>query len=79
MFTEKVIVTLSTALKFASKFFRKRSFFYQNQQPLNNIEPFNRILRALFIAQCPYKFSSVLDLRKGSSRFRLLARELRLF
>jgi len=31
----------------------KRSFFDQNQQPLNNVEPFERILRALFIAQCP--------------------------
>ena len=61
--------TLSTALKFALKFFRKRSFFDQNQQPLNNVEPFERILRALFIAQCPYKFSSFLDLRNGSSRF----------
>ena len=27
-------LTLSTALKFASKFFRKRSFFDQKQQPL---------------------------------------------
>jgi len=36
-------VTLSTALKFSSKFFRKRSFFDQNQQTLNNVEPFERI------------------------------------
>ena len=72
-------VTLSTALKFSSKFFRKRSFFDQNQQPLINVEPFERILRALFIAQCPYKFSSFLDLRNGSSRFRLFARDFRLF
>jgi len=64
-----IVYTLSTALKFALKFFRKRSFFDQNQQPLNNVEPFERILRALFIAQCPYKFSSFLDLRNGSSRF----------
>ena len=72
-------VTLSTALKFLPKFFRKQSFFIQNQQPLNNIEPFERNLRALFIAQCPYKFSSFLDLRNGSSRFRLFAREFQLF
>ena len=37
-----------------------------------------RILRAL-IAQCPYKFSSFLDLGNGSSRFRLYARDFRLF
>jgi len=47
------MLTLSTALKFSSKFFRKRSFFDQNQQPLNNVEPFERILRALFKAREP--------------------------
>jgi len=76
---KNVQVTLSTALKFSSKFFRKRSFFDQNQQPLNNVEPFERILRALFIAQCPYKFSSFLDLRNGSSRFRLFEHDFQLF
>ena len=72
-------LTLSTALKFWPRFFWKWSFFDQKQQPLNNVEPFERILRALLIAQCPYKFSSFLDLRNGSSRFRLFARDLRLF
>ena len=57
----------------------KTKLFDQNQQPLNNVEPFERILRALFIAQCPYKFSSFLDLRNGSSRFRLFARDFRRF
>jgi hypothetical protein len=68
-------------MKFSSKFFWKRSFFDQNQQPLNNVEPFERILRlrALFITQCPYKFSSFLYLRNGSSRFPLFARDFRLF
>ena len=51
--------TLSTALKFALKFFRKRSFFDQNQQPFNNVEPFERIFRELFITQCLYKFSTI--------------------
>jgi len=72
-------ITLSTALKFLSKFVRKQSFFDQNQQPLNNVEPFERIFRALFTAQCPYKFSFPLDLRNGSSRFRLFARDFRRF
>ena len=65
-------------IEFSSKFFRKRSFFNQNQQPLNDVEPFERIFRALFIAQCPYKFSSFLDLKNGSSRFRLFAHDFRL-
>ena len=72
-------ITLSTALKFRPKFFWKQSFFDQKQQLLNNVEPFERILRALLIAQCPYKFSSFLDHRTGSSRFRLFARDFRLF
>ena len=74
-------LTLSTALKFSAKFFRKPcpSFFDQNQQPLNNVEPFEKILRALCIAQCPYKFSSVLNLRNGFSRFRLFACDFQLF
>jgi len=76
---ENVCITLSTALKFLPKFFWKRSFFIPNQQPLNNVEPCERIFRALFIAQCPYKFSYFLDLRNGSSRFRLFARDFRLF
>jgi len=61
------------------KFFAKRSLFGQNQQPLHNVEPFERILRVLFIAQCPYKFSSFLDLKNGSSRFRMFARDVRRF
>jgi len=72
-------VTLSTALKFRPKFFWKWSFFDQKQQLLKNVEPFERILRALLIAQRPFKFSSFLDLRNGSSRFRLFARDFRLF
>jgi len=53
--------------KFRQKFFWKWSFFDKKQQLLNNVEPFERILRALLIAQCPCKFSSFLDLRNGSS------------
>jgi len=75
----RILRTPSTALKFLSKFFRKQSFSDQNQQPLNNVEPFERILRALLIAQCPYKFFSFLDLRNGSSRFRMFARDFRRF
>jgi len=71
------LFTLSTALKFSSKFFRKRSFFDQNQQPLTNVEPVERIHRALFIR--PYKFFFSLDLRNGSSRLRLFARDFRRF
>jgi len=57
-----LFITLSTALKFSSKFFRKRSFFDQNQQLL--VDSFERILRALFIAKCPYiSFSHFLFLR----------------
>ena len=44
-----------------------------------NVEPFERILRGLFKAQSPNKFSSFLDLRNHSSRFRLFAREFRRF
>ena len=40
---------------------------------------FGRILRGLLMAQSPSKFSSFLDLRKGSSRFRLFARDFRRF
>jgi len=57
----------------------KWSFFDQNQQPRQSVEPFERILRALFISQCPYKFSSFLDLRNASDRFRLFSRDFRLF
>jgi len=72
-------LTLTTALKFRKKFFWKWSFFDQKQQLLNNVEPFERILRALLIAQCPYKFSYFFDLRNGSSRFWLFARDFWLF
>jgi len=75
----KLHITLSTALKFRPKFFWKWSFFDQKQQLLNNVEPVERVLRALLIAQCPYKFSSFLDFRNGSSRFQLFARDFRLF
>ena len=71
-------ITPSTALKFPPKFFWKWSFFHQNQQPLQGVEPFERILRALFISQCPYKFSSFLDLRNASNSFQLFSRDFRL-
>jgi len=71
-------ITLSTALRFRPKFFWKWSFLAKKQHLLNNVGPFERILRALLIAQCPYKFSSFLDLTNGSSRFRLFARDFRL-
>ena len=57
--------TLFTAMEFASKFLRKWSFFDQNQQPLNSVEPFERILRALITSQCPYKLSFLLDLKNA--------------
>jgi len=66
-------------MKFRPKFFWKWSFFDQNQQPLKGVEPFERILRALFISQCPYKFSSFLHLRNASNRFRLFLRDFWLF
>jgi len=66
-------------IRIPTEFFWKWSFFDPKQQLLNNVEPFERILRASLIAQCPYKFSSFLDLRNGSSRFRLFARDFRLF
>jgi len=44
-----------------------------------SVEPFVRILRAVFISQCPYKFSSFLDLRNALNRFRLFSRDFRLF
>ena len=66
-------------MKFRPKFFWKWSFFDQNKQPLESVEPFERILRALFISQCPYKFSSVLDLRSTFNWFRLFSRDFRLF
>jgi len=72
-------LTPSTATKFRPKFFWKWSFFDQNQQPLKSVEPFERILWALFISQCPYKFSSFLHLRNASDRFRLFSRDFRLF
>jgi len=66
-------------MKFRPKFFWKWSFFDQNQQLLQSVEPFERILRALFISQCPYKISSFLDRRNASHRFRLFSRDFRLF
>ena len=72
-------VTLSTVMKFRLKFFWKWSFFDQNQRPLKSVEPFERNLRALFISQCPYKFSSFLDLRNSLNRFRLFSRDFRLY
>jgi len=42
---------LSTALKFSWKFFRKRSFFDQNQQPLNNVEHFEKNFLILYQGQ----------------------------
>jgi len=53
--------------------------FRPKQQPLQSVEPFERILRALFISQCPYKFSSFLDLKNVFNRFRLFSRDFRLF
>ena len=73
-----VHITFSTALINLQKFLLKRSFFDQNQQLLNNVEPFERILRAFFMAQCPYKLSSFLA-QNGSSRFRLFACDFRRF
>jgi len=66
-------------MKFRPKFFWKWSFFDQNQQPLKGVEPSERILRALFLSQCQYKFYSFLDLRNASHRFRLFSRDFRLF
>ena len=66
-------------MKFRPKFFWKRSFFDQNQQPLKSVEPFERILRALFISPCPYKFFSFLNRRNTSHRFRLFSRDFPLF
>ena len=54
-------LTPSTAVKIRPKFLNMK-LFDQNQQPLKSVKPFERILRALFISQCPYKFSSFLDL-----------------
>jgi len=62
-------------MEFRPKFFWKWSFFDQNQQPLTSVA----IFRALFILQCPYKFSSFLDFRNASNRFRLFSRDFRLF
>ena len=70
--------TPSTAMKFRTKFCWKWSFFDQNQQPLKSIEPFGRILRAFFISQCPYMFSSFLVLRNDYNRFRLFSSDVRL-
>jgi len=69
----------STAMKFRPKFFWNGSFFDQNQQPLKSVEPFERILRALFISPCPYKFFSFLNRRNTSHRFRLFSRDFPLF
>jgi len=71
--------TPSTVMKFGPKFFWKRSFFDQNQQPLKSVEPFERILRASFISQCPYKFFSFLNRRNASNRFRMYLRDFRMF
>jgi len=38
-----------------------------------------RILRTLFLSQCPYTFSSFLDLRNASNWFRLFSRDFRQF
>jgi len=65
-------------MRFRPKFCWKWSFFNQNQ-PLNRAEPFERILGALFIPQCPYKFSSFLDFRNASNKFRLFSPDFRLF
>jgi len=54
-------------------------FFFFLSWAYPSVEHFERILRALFISQCPYKFSSFLDLRNASNRFRLFSREFRLF
>jgi len=61
-------------MKFRPKFFWKWSFFDQIQQPLKSVETLERILRALFISQCPYKLSSFLNRRNASNRFRLFSR-----
>jgi len=53
-------------MKFTCNFFCKRSFFDQNQQPLHYVEPLERILRELFHAQSPYKFSSFLAVPETS-------------
>ena len=66
-------------MKFRPKFFWKWSFSDQIQQPLKGVEPFERIVRALLISECPYKFSSFLDHRNASDRFRLFSRDFRLF
>ena len=55
-------LTLSTAMNFASKFFRKRSFFDQDQQPLNNVEPFERILLSLHNARTNSFLFSILEM-----------------
>jgi len=70
-------LTISTAMKFASKFLRKWSFWDQNQQPLTSVEPFERILRAFITSQCPYKFSFFLDFRNAFNRFQLFSRDFR--
>ena len=44
-----------------------------------SVEPCERILRALFISQWPYKFSSFLIRRNVFNRFRLFSRDFRLF
>jgi len=54
----QIYVTPSTAMKFRPKFYWKWSFFDQNQQPLKSVEPFERILRALFISPPPPLWNS---------------------
>jgi len=73
---QKMWVTLSTAMIFASKFFRKWSFFDQNQQPLNSVEPFERILRALFYHNActnSLRFSIFKMLRTSSECFDVIS------
>ena len=66
-------------IKIPTEILLKMKLFRPETATINNVEPFEKVLRALLIAQCPYKFSSFLDLRNGSSRFRLLAHDFRLF
>jgi len=64
----RLAFTPPTAMKFRPKFFWKWSFFDQNQQPLQSVEPFERNRRALFISQCPYEFFLFLDVRNASNK-----------
>jgi len=66
-------------IKIPTEILLKMKLFRPETATINNVEPFEKVLRALLIAQCPYKFSSFLDLRNGSSRFRLFERDFRPF